>query len=58
MDKFQKGFVCLGGCNGITSEEGKTCGASDCPSHGHPLVSGFKCLECGETFAEGEKHEC
>ncbi|MFH1056195.1 MAG: hypothetical protein V1717_00105 [Candidatus Micrarchaeota archaeon] len=54
--KRTDGFVCIGGCNGITSASGKTCGASDCPRHGKPLVKGFKCGECGKTFAKGKKH--
>lgn len=51
----QDGFVCLGGCGGL-SPTPKSCGAKHCPSHGHPLVPGFKCAECEQTFAEGEKH--
>jgi len=43
----QKGLVCLGGCK-----------AGTCTSRGHVPVPGFKCMGCGETFAESEKHSC
>ncbi|HIH20015.1 TPA: hypothetical protein HA244_01985 [Candidatus Micrarchaeota archaeon] len=53
----QKGLVCLGGCNGFSKIPG-VCKAGTCTSRGHVPVPGFKCMGCGETFAESEKHSC
>lgn len=58
-----QGYVCLGSCRALISEEqyknGLTdCGSDSCKKKGQPFARGSKCKECGLTYAEGEVHQC
>lgn len=58
-----QGYVCLGSCHALISEEqhknGLTaCGSDSCEYKAKPFVKGFKCAKCGTTYTEGGNHKC
>lgn len=61
MDK--KIYVCLGSDHAVITQEQydnglRVCGGKGCIMKGQPFIEGYKCKECGGTFAKGTSHSC
>lgn len=58
----KQGYVCLGSCQAVVSEEqhrkGLTaCGNDICELKGKPFVLGSKCEKCGLNYSQQESHQ-
>lgn len=56
-----QGYVCLGSCKALITEEVyegglKFCGNDACELKGKPFVEGGKCEECGKNYSKDNPH--